>query len=972
MPPEPQHKPTMLYASAQGEDFYRFSLQIGERTTERVISRDLPASISEDLRLLRWQAVGLVDNGDAFLEIAGKRLGALILREEEREEWRTLLRSTRRFIIRFESGAEALLNLPWELLNLGEGFVLRDAGCHIIREIPSKVHDNIQASHATSSVIHVSLGVDSLLRLDQERCSLLDVLPANVPITFLLNPTIDEFTSAAESAEPDIVIISGHGAYNDLTGAHSLATLEGDVETRQFVHIAADAGCSLLLLWTCESARLGTALNLSTEELTSPPDLISFTYPVAGGTALEAIKLLLEKLTAGLPADEAAAATRDVDFLDSYAFFNLVHYHHAGRPFFQLNAAGEVSHSASAPLCEGREFALTVLDVKSHENEVVTVIAPVGCDALSLLKHFNALGSRSPFEHSIELSDPNDLLALRASRGRVQRVIVTGLVETAEVGCTVVRYTSPSEYDGAHHDGVMILSDLEGAAIGEALEQKLGSRSAEIENHPLAGVPSFVDSVAAGTTPSEAQADFENANRMVERMSGVSAEGKLVASWLYIVEVPMEIGESDYEQFALGMSRFEFSSATFAKGIVDCLALNVIIRMDTQLILSPDFRLLGETWFPTWRTDHLRPFQLMVAAFATIDSHSRFDEPLGRHLLDWAERIEAWREATMLCIRLCMEYGGQGRLGEMEPLIRRILPHVEGEEEKLVLDGHLLHIMTNEGRYAEVLSLHEQIEVRARALPHDGEEYYINLIASLTQQVDCLLALDHLSQAKDKWQESMDLYARWASPTADAYPRLLALKAQTLAHSADYERALETINEALAAGAGLPGILLSEFHAVKCEYLVKSHKLEEAAAEMELAQAAGDVEAFAPRYLHLKGLLLEAQQDPSWVEHILESYERDRLAGRWEGVAISLLTVARIFIDAGEYERARERLKEVFAYIRTFRMSGQIATFMLLWGEVETATKSPAEGRPWINLARSQASSEGQERVVQRAERILA
>jgi hypothetical protein len=164
MPPEPQHKPTMLYASAQGEDFYRFSLQIGERTTERVISRDLPASISEDLRLLRWQAVGLVDNGDAFLEIAGKRLGALILREEEREEWRTLLRSTRRFIIRFESGAEALLNLPWELLNLGEGFVLRDAGCHIIREIPSKVHDNIQASHATSSVIHVSLGVDSLLR----------------------------------------------------------------------------------------------------------------------------------------------------------------------------------------------------------------------------------------------------------------------------------------------------------------------------------------------------------------------------------------------------------------------------------------------------------------------------------------------------------------------------------------------------------------------------------------------------------------------------------------------------------------------------------------------------------------------------------------------------------------------------------------------------------------------------------------
>jgi tetratricopeptide (TPR) repeat protein len=279
--------------------------------------------------------------------------------------------------------------------------------------------------------------------------------------------------------------------------------------------------------------------------------------------------------------------------------------------------------------------------------------------------------------------------------------------------------------------------------------------------------------------------------------------------------------------------------------------------------------------------------------------------------------------------------------------------------------------MTNAGRYAEAFALHQEIEARARALPEDGEEHYLNLIASLTQQVDCLLALDHPHQAQQKWQESLDLYEQWPSPTPDSYPRLLALKAQMLAHAGEHEQAIEAINESLAIGHDLPEMLLSEFHAVKCEYLIKLRRIEDAADELELAQAAGDVEDFAPRFFHLKGLLLEGQQDPRWIEHILESYERDLLAGRWEGVAISLLTVARIFIDAGEYERARERLNEAFGYIRKFRMTGQIATFMLLWGEVEAATKSSAEGRPWISLAKNQAASEGQQTVIQRAERLL-
>jgi tetratricopeptide (TPR) repeat protein len=459
---------------------------------------------------------------------------------------------------------------------------------------------------------------------------------------------------------------------------------------------------------------------------------------------------------------------------------------------------------------------------------------------------------------------------------------------------------------------------------------------------------------------------------MAERMAKLSSEGKLFASWLYTIRVPMEIGDRTYEEAAQGMSQFDFHPEIVTRGMIDCLDANVVFRMDTQLILSPDFRLLGETWFPTWRTDHVRPFKKLVSAFVTLHSHGSFDEPMGRHLLEWAERIESWNEATVICMLICVSYGAQGRLGEMESSVRRLLPHVENAEARLVLDGHLLHMMTNEGRYAEAFSLHQEIESRARELPHDEDEYFLNLSASLTQQVDCLLALGDLPQAQAKWKEASDLIKLWPSPSPDVFPRLLALKAQMLAHDGKYEKAVRAINQAIKLADDLPGILLSEFHAVKCEYLIKLGRLKKAAAELELAQDVGDVEAFAPRYLHLKGLLLEAQQDPSWIEHILESYERDRIAGRWQGVAISLLTVARIFIDAGDYERARQRLQEVFPYIRTFHMTGQIATFMLLWGEVESVTHSPEAARPWLNLARNQAASEGQQQVIQRADLMLA
>ena len=962
--------PLVLDISAQASGSFRFLLQHGDRSLENVLPRALPASIAEDLRLLRWQAVGLVDNGDVFLENVGRRLGALMIPANSRDEWLALLGASKRLVLRFEHGTEMLLNLPWELLHSGHDFFLRESGCHIVREIQTL---RSRLDHRDrSGILHISFGVDSALRLDEERCSVLDILPEDFPITFLLNPTLEELAENAETLKPLIVTISGHGSYDDISNVHSIESLEGKLETQMLIRTAADSGCELLLLWTCESARLGVPLQFSEDTNQAPPDLLSFTYPVLSGTAILAIRLLFERLLAGDAVDLAADAIRGVDYRDPYAFFNLVHYHQTGAQFFQLRNANPARHSHPTARCLGREFALTVLDVKARENRETTIVAPVGCGASMLLRHWSDLNSRSASFRTMNLSSSTELGELRRVSTHIGWLVVFSNIDIPRTSCGVVRTVAPADYDGSRSDGAMLLAGLEGNAAEQMASGTLGNDAYIISGHPLAEVPAFIVRVAKGATPGEAQEWFELANHMPERMAQLGEAGKLFASWLYTIELPTKIGNQSYEDYAEGLRQMGFDPPVVLKGIVDGLAARVVLRIEDSLFLAPDFSLLGDKWFPSWKTDHLRIFRTMMGAFAALDKNGTFEEGLGFHLLQWAERIEEWRAATLLCIRICKETGSQGSLERMESHIHRIRPHVEDPTEQVILDGHLAKILLDGGKPAEALVLHAELEQRAGNIPETEEEYYINLIASLTQQVDCLLALDRLAEAEEKWKQADQLYALWPDAPGDVGPRLLALKASLAAENGDFEEAGRFMTRAIDQAKEGAGILIAELHLSRCEYFRKQGKIDEALAELEVANGSGDAEVFASRYLHLKGLILEQAHDQRWLDHILESYERDRIAGRWEGVTISLLTVARIFIDNEEYERARERLREAFTYINAKGLAGQIATFMLLWGEVELATKSPAEARPWLALAQKRASLDGNTSVQDRATRLIA
>ena len=115
-----------------------------------------------------------------------------------------------------------------------------------------------------------------------------------------------------------------------------------------------------------------------------------------------------------------------------------------------------------------------------------------------------------------------------------------------------------------------------------------------------------------------------------------------------------------------------------------------------------------------------------------------------------------------------------------------------------------------------------------------------------------------------------------------------------------------------------------------------------------------------PRYLHLKGLLMEERQVPGWLDHILESYEHDLETNNIGGIIISLLTVSRIFIDQGEVDRAKARLKEVFPYIQRAGLESAMGTFALLSAEVEIAEGSRESARDGLAKAEIEVDSDAQ------------
>jgi hypothetical protein len=929
---------------------YRFFVRDGNHEFVSDVSPSLAASFYEDLRLLRWKSAGIHDPGDVLLNHTGERLAALIAPPATWDELH-LPADSLQVRIEFSQAAHPLMPFPWELLRVNGRFLIGTPGSHLVREVPAQV-GRTKRRAPFLNVVHVSLGTDSALRFDEERCTILETLPRNIPIEFLINPSFEHLIAAMEVFRPHIVIISGHGHYDDLHRDHYLSTDNRQLQTAHIVELCTAHGCQLLVLSTCESARLSGPVIDDGSPL--PADLIAFSFPVRTTTAIQSIACLLAELVRGRFVNDAMAAVRAIDTEDGYAFFNGVHLHRAGAPSLRIEGAAPPAPAPRATRCPGMELHLDTVNALAHCAQPVTLLAPIGDGGEALVRHWAELVQRSATQSTRWRVMSNDTIVLENAGAQLVRLAYP---------CSFARV--PTEHLVDYCDG---MDRRAATSLLAAQDSDLAKRVAE---HPLLGIRGFIDDLIAGRTVDDAVDRFERENQMAQRAAQLNREGALYASWLFANQGYAATTYENRRAHAENIRDFGMDTQVIVNGIENGVAARVIMDHGDALMLAPDFMLLGERWFPNWRTDHRTAYELLCAAFATLAALGEIDVEKDSRLLDWAIRLEDWPTASLMCVSICRWYGEHGRLEDMQGTIERVLPHATSME-RIVLRGHLVTIATSHGDYRAGLVENQQLETDLQDLPRD-DDYYRNMQATITQQIDCLRELGRLDEAEQRWRNAHDLLPRLTEHRAEAEARLLGQLAHLRCEQDAMDEAIDAASQAvqLAEANQCTAVLIAELRHTRAELLRHLGQDREAVEELNAIANTPMPPALRSRFLHLKALLLERHSAPDALEHLLESYQQDRLRGDDAGVAISLLAIARIFTDEHEYDRARERIREALPSADTCGLVSVVARLALLWAEIDLAEGKTTSASIWLVTARNKFAESEDEGGIAHVTRLL-
>lgn len=599
------------------------------------------------------------------------------------------------------------------------------------------------------------------------------------------------------------------------------------------------------------------------------------------------------------------------------------------------------------------ELALGTLNSFAHAGEPVTFLAPVGGGGDALIKHWAALVQRSQTQ---------------ATRWRV---LVDGTPILDVDGAQLVRLAYPYSFVPMPRENLVYCDGMDRALAKTLLAARDQDLVRNVAKHPLLGMPGFVNDLIGGRTEHEAVERFERENRMADRAGRLNREGTLFASWLFATECLAATTFEDRVAFAETMKEFGMASPDIVAGIENAAAATVILARSDALFLAPEFMLLGDRWFPNWRTDHRPAFELLCGAFGTLAAHGKIDVEKDSRLLDWAIRLEDWPIASLICVAICRWYGEHGRLEDMKATIERLLPHATGLE-RIILRRHLVTIAMDHGDYRTGLTENRQIETDLQTLPRDAD-YYWNLQATITHQIDCLWELGRLEEAEQRWRDAHDLIPRLTEQRAEAEARLLGQLAYLRRDQDVMDAALDAASEAvhLAVANDCPAVLIAELRHTRADLLHQVGQDQEAVDELNAMATTPMPPALRSRFLHLKALLLERHGAPQALENLLESCEQDRLRGDDAGVAISLLAIARIFTEEHEYDRARERIREALPLADACGLVNIVASLVLLWAEIDLAEGKTTSAATWLVTARNKFAESGDGEGVTRVTRLL-
>jgi len=706
------------------------------------------------------------------------------------------------------------------------------------------------------------------------------------------------------------------------------------------------------VLSTFESARLGGPV--VDDGTVLPADVVAFSFPVMTTTATRSIECLLREVIRGRTVDEAMAAVRAIDSDDEYAFFNAVHLHRSRARSLHISDAAPRQPGAPATRCPGMEFTLGWLNGYAHWKEPATLLAAAGSGGETLIRHWAELVRRSQTQ---------------ATRWRV----LLNEVPILDVpGAQLIRLAYPYSFVAVPTEnfvhGVGIDQRFANTLLA-AIDENLATG---VARHPLLGMLGFVNDLIAGRTEREATEQFEQENKMAERAGRLSREGSLFASWLFTNEGVAATSFDNRAEFAERIKEMvDMTPAAIVAGIENAVAATVVLPQPDVLYLTHEFMILGERWFPNWRTDHRAGFRRLCAAFFTLAAHGKVDVEMGSRLLDWALRLEDFKTSIMIYTATSSWYGDHGRLEDLEATIDLLLPHATGME-RIILRGHLVTIATNRGDYRTGLADNQQLEADLGELAGDSD-YYRNLHAAITQQIDCLVELDQLDEAERRWRDADALIPHLEEHRAEAQARLLGQLANLRREQNQMDAAIDAASQAVqhAVANHCPDVLIAELRNTKADILRLARRDQEALDELNAVSGIEMPPSLRSRFLHLKALLLKHYGAPQALEHLLESYQNDRLRGDGGGVAISLLAIARIFTEEHEYDRARERISEALPLADACGLLNVVGGLALLWAEIDLAEGKTSSAASWLATAREKFVRSEDDSGVADATRLL-
>ncbi len=858
-------------------DLFSAHLVLPSGSYSVAIPPPLTMSLQESFRGLRWKAAGLENKGDVLLIEVGIELAQLLFPAGQRSVWKVVSNDESKYLeLHFSPGSLQLLQFPWELLYLDGRFLLSAEGSTLVR-----FHSTEFSSSPVGPlrVLAVSLGTDDGLDYQEERKHIAGALGAKDEVKFLLDPPPDELQRAVSDLRPSVLHISGHGGFDDLEAAHFLFSDNHKFRTASVLRDAAENQVQLVILSTCEGGKVPIEMGVPQTNVPFPVDVVGYNYPVDDATSVRVSAVLYSALARGEEVVSAVAAVRSLRSEDVFSFFNITHLHTSGAPFFQATSRdGPAKNDISdSPRLIGRESLLRDLARRSSSSAAISILAPVGIGATTLARNWGWLEPR---------------LVGRSSGKRLSLAV-----------------TRPHQFR-AKRGPLVILDGLPDRSSRRLITELPGGLRAAVASHPFRAFPQFLSDIRKENIP-VAERGIIDANRIVERISGLTEPGKRLLAILLAVRGATSWGADDAPEL-LRMSKSDFATAKR-----ELTKSKVAFMIDGSLRLSPDIHIAGKLVLPDFpqlvRNFVRHSAAIHIGAVGTAENAAEQDVLRVLAIYHMAAFAEDWEIAHALLLLVSPWFERQGRLGELLEEFETMSEHTQNGE-KVINTGNAAYLYQQLGNYEKALAIHTENERWLRAHP-EFPDYKRNLFSAVIARLDCLVNLNRLEDSQPLLREAQIVLASWDNPMPDAELSILGNEGEILRRQGKYEAAIRVFERAIgqAKAAGVEQIHLKLVYALAaCAAEFDDYpRATSALAELEKTADLGSNDELYSKYLDLKAKILEARGSDSFVQYFFESYEVDLARGDAKGVAASLFHLVRHYVLSGDKARAEEKMPEL-------------------------------------------------------------